>query len=240
MDILVLGAGFAGLWSAIGAVRRLAELGVARGSVRVTVVSAQPFHDIRVRNYEADLSACRIPLSEILDPVGVQHLTGEVRTIDTAAQTVAVGGQDGETHLTYDRLVVALGSQLARPDIPGLRQYAFDIDTRAGADRLNAHLAALPQAAQTPGAATAIVVGAGLTGIEAACEMPGKLATAFTGHPTGPEPRVLLIDHNELVGSHMGESARPDREGSGQPRYRCGHRGSRRRGRCARRHPGFG
>ena len=59
--IVVLGSGFAGLWSAIGAARRLAELGVGPDTVRVTVISSQPFHDIRVRNYEQDISACRIP-----------------------------------------------------------------------------------------------------------------------------------------------------------------------------------
>ncbi|SEC93629.1 NADH dehydrogenase [Rhodococcus koreensis] len=68
--VLVLGSGFAGLWAALGAARRLDELGAA-GTVDVTVISATSFHDIRVRNYEADQSACRIPLSDLLDPVGI-------------------------------------------------------------------------------------------------------------------------------------------------------------------------
>ena len=58
--------------------RRLDELGVPEGAVDVTVVSSQPFHDIRVRNYEADLSACRIPLRDLLDPAGVGHIAAEV------------------------------------------------------------------------------------------------------------------------------------------------------------------
>ena len=68
--VVVIGSGFAGLWSALGAARRLDELAIPAGAVDVTVLSGQPFHDIRVRNYEADLSACRIPLSDLLDPVG--------------------------------------------------------------------------------------------------------------------------------------------------------------------------
>jgi NADH dehydrogenase len=47
--VLVLGSGFAGLWAALGAARRLDELDAA-DTVDVTVISAQPFHDIRVRN----------------------------------------------------------------------------------------------------------------------------------------------------------------------------------------------
>ena len=60
-EIVVLGSGFAGLWAALGAARRLDELGVADGDVNVTVLSSQPYHDIRVRNYEADLT--RVPHS---------------------------------------------------------------------------------------------------------------------------------------------------------------------------------
>jgi NADH dehydrogenase len=66
--VLVLGSGFAGLWAALGAARRLDELGAADGAVDISVVSSQPFHDIRVRNYEADLTPCRIPLQKLLDP----------------------------------------------------------------------------------------------------------------------------------------------------------------------------
>src|SRR5882724_1606643 len=87
--VLVLGSGFAGLWAALGAARRLDELGVAKGAVDVTVVSSQPFHDIRVRNYEADLSACRIPLQELLDPAGIDQITADVTGIDASAATVS-------------------------------------------------------------------------------------------------------------------------------------------------------
>ncbi|MGA8328609.1 MAG: FAD-dependent oxidoreductase, partial [Mycobacterium sp.] len=54
----------------------------------------------------------------------------------------------------------------------------------------------------------AVVVGAGLTGIEVACELPGRLVGLFSGRD-GCTPRVLLIDHNPFVGSDMGDAARP-------------------------------
>src|ERR1700709_1336108 len=106
--VLVLGSGFAGLWAALGAARRLDELGVPQGAVDVTVISSQPFHDIRVRNYEAALRPCRIPLQEFLDPVGVGHITVDVTRIDARAATVSTA--DGATH-GYDRVVLALGSR---------------------------------------------------------------------------------------------------------------------------------
>lgn len=110
--VLVLGSGFAGLWAALGAARRLDELG-RPDAVEIAVISSQPFHDIRVRNYEADLSACRIPLRDLLDPVGVGHITADVTGIDASAATVTTA--DGETH-GYDRLVLAVGSKVAKPD----------------------------------------------------------------------------------------------------------------------------
>ena len=90
--VIVVGAGFAGLWAALGAARRLDELAVPAGTVDITVFSAKPFHDVRVRNYEADLSACRIPLADLLDPVGVAHVATEVTAIDAGARTVTTSG----------------------------------------------------------------------------------------------------------------------------------------------------
>lgn len=205
-DVIIIGSGFAGLWAALGAARRLDELGIPAGHVSITVLSAQPFHDIRVRNYEADLSACRIPLGDVLNPAGIAYVTAEVTAIDTGARTVSanVGGQS-QTY-GYDRLVLAAGSRVARPDIPGLTEFGFDVDTYDGAMKLDAHLTLLAEGPVTPAAATVVVVGAGLTGIETACELPGRLTALFGTDVTS---RVVLVDHNPNVGSDMGASARP-------------------------------
>jgi NADH dehydrogenase len=200
---LVLGSGFAGLWAALAAARRLDELGVTPGTVDVTMVSSTPYHDIRVRNYETDLSPSRIPLSDLLDPVGIKHITGKVTAIDALARIVesTTGTQ------RYDRLVLALGSQVVKPDIPGLREFGFDIDTHDAASKLHAHLRRLAEGPADPAAATVAVVGAGLTGIEEATALPAMLAETFAAHTV--TPRVILIDHKPVVGSDMGLSARP-------------------------------
>jgi NADH:ubiquinone reductase (H+-translocating) len=210
--ILVLGAGFAGLWSAIGAARRLDELGIGPERVEVLVVNRTAWHSIRVRNYEANLDEARVRLSDVLDPIGVKHVEGEVIDIDVPGRTVACSIQGNSCALSYDRLVFALGSRLVRPPIPGLDTHAFDIDTYEDAARLNAHIAALPSRQPFPGQYTAVVVGGGLTGIEAATEMVGKLRAAITHAPVpGPaaHPRVILADRQPWIGSDMGESARP-------------------------------
>ncbi|KRE33073.1 NADH dehydrogenase [Mycobacterium sp. Soil538] len=198
-EILVLGVGFAGLWAALGAARRTDELGAT--DVGITVVSSQPFHDIRVRNYEADLTECRISLSQLLPPAGVDHVTADVLAIDTAARTVITSAGAR----TYDRLVVALGSRVQKPALANLDAVGFDVDTYDGALRLQRHLDDLASADPRPEASTVVVVGAGLTGIETACELPARLAALFPG----AERRVVLVDRNAHVGSDMGASARP-------------------------------
>jgi NADH dehydrogenase len=207
--ILVLGSGFAGLWSALGAARNLDQLGYGPDEVAVTLVNRDGFHNIRVRNYEADLTAARVPLEGVLEPVDVRRVEGEVTGIDLAGQAVAVTSASRPLTLPYDRLVFALGSQLIRPDVAGLAEYAFDVDTYGGAARLNAHLQALPRRPEAPGRFTVVVVGAGLTGIEVATAMPEKLRAVLARANLNRPFRVILADRNPQVGSDMGESARP-------------------------------
>lgn len=208
-QIVVLGGGFAGLWSAVGAARKLDELGIGSDQVQVTLVNRDAFHGIRVRNYESDLSRIRVPLDDVLEPVGVQRMEGNVTAIDLQHQVVTVQQHADPKFVPYDRLVFAVGSQVVRPPIPGLAEFGFDIDTYGGAHRLERHLKSLPSNASCLGRWTMVVVGAGLTGIELACEMPQRLRAIQSEHRMTEDPRVILVDRNRLVGSDMGDSARP-------------------------------
>src|SRR6516225_6927516 len=123
--ILVLGGGFAGLWAAVGAARKLDEIDTPAGEVDILVVDRNPYHNIRVRNYEVDLSEAAIPLAELLDPIGVKHVIGEVEAIDVAGQRVTAKTRHGQEAFAYDRLVLTLGSELVRPPIPGLAEHGF-------------------------------------------------------------------------------------------------------------------
>ena len=176
--IVILGGGFAGLWSALGAARapRRRRASAPTGS-RSYLINVTAWHSIRVRNYEANLGGhASRPLDSVLGPVGVHRIEGEVSGIDVARRNVAYQGDNQpQRTLTYDRLVFALGSRLARPPITGLDRHAFDVDTHAAAQRLNAHITGLAHREPSPGHFTVLVVGGGLTGIEAAAEMPGKL-----------------------------------------------------------------
>ena len=203
--ILVLGAGFAGLWAAIGAARKRDEICARAAEVEILVVDRNPYHNIRVRNYEVDLSEAAIPLAGLLDPIGVKHVLGEVEAIDVAGLQVTVKTGKAQEMFAYDRLVLTLGSELVRPPIPGLAAHSFDVDTYASALRLDAHLAALARQPTSDARSTVVIVGAGFTGIEVATEMPAKLDRAgVTGHR-----RIVLVDPSAVVGATIGQNARP-------------------------------
>lgn len=203
--ILVLGAGFAGLWAALGAARKRDEIGARAADTEILVVDRNAYHNIRVRNYEVDLGDVALPLNELLDPVGVGHRIGEVAAIDPAKREVTIKTDSGADTLSYDRLVLTTGSELVRPAISGLAAHGFDVDTYEAAMRLDAHLAALGKQPPSQARATVAVVGAGFTGIEVAAEMPAKLAHAGIAG----DHRVILIDPNPVVGATFGAHGRP-------------------------------
>jgi NADH:ubiquinone reductase (H+-translocating) len=205
-QILILGGGFAGLWSAAGAARLLDQRGIAPDRIRVTLVNRDDWHSIRVRNYERDLADVRVPLAKVLEPIGVDRVIGTVTGIDVAARQVVCEAAGVRQVLAYDRLVLALGSTLLRPPIPGLLEHGFDIDTYSAAERLQAHVADLATRPPTTGRYTAIVVGGGLTGIECATEIIATLRAA-SAKAGGEAARVVLVDHAVRVGSGMGDGA---------------------------------
>jgi NADH dehydrogenase len=143
-----------------------------------------------------------VALDEVLEPIGVERVAGEVVGIGFDSRQVTYSVDNVHRSISYDRLVFALGSRLVRPDIPGLGEFAFDVDTYDGAARLNTHILGLSAQPRSPGQYTALVVGAGLTGIEAATEMLGRLRSAGA-----VAPRVILADHQPRVGSDMGDGA---------------------------------
>ena len=65
------------------------------GDIEILVIDRNPYHNIRVRNYEVDTSEAVIPLGELLDPVGVDHRLAEVQGIDPVKQQVSVATNGG-------------------------------------------------------------------------------------------------------------------------------------------------
>uniref|UniRef100_A0AAU2VTC2 FAD-dependent oxidoreductase n=1 Tax=Streptomyces sp. NBC_00008 TaxID=2903610 RepID=A0AAU2VTC2_9ACTN len=161
--IIVLGAGYAGATAAGRLARRL-----RREDVAITLVNAEPDFVERVRMHQlATGQELRSrPFSEMFAGTGVEPKLAEVTGIDVDRRTVAVQDAAGaREELAYDTLVYALGSGWDPLGVPGTAEHAHELAGRPGALRLRERLARLE-----PGRPV-VVVGGGLTGLEAATEI---------------------------------------------------------------------
>ncbi|AGB84061.1 NADH dehydrogenase, FAD-containing subunit [Serratia sp. FGI94] len=205
--ILVIGAGFAGMWSALGAMRLLEQEG--RTDVEVALVAPEPFLHVRPRLYEEHPEGLKAPLQALFHTAGVRFIPGLVKNIDVARHEVSIAptGDAGDHYsLGYDRLVLAAGSRLFCPPIPGLQEHAFNVDQIADAARLEAHIKSLANKPAGSARDTVVVAGAGFTGLEIAAELPARLRETL-GQDS--DAQVILVDRNGAVGAGLGEGPRP-------------------------------
>ncbi|KAB0662631.1 NAD(P)/FAD-dependent oxidoreductase [Burkholderia diffusa] len=205
--ILIVGAGFAGVWGALGAARVLDGAGVTSGDVEITLISPKPELQIRPRLYESEPQRMAAPLLPLLDAVGVKFLEGSVEEISVREKTVSVACANGQRRLlAYDRLLLTSGSRLSKPPVPGLAEHAFSVDRIEDAVALDDHFAALAKLPESPARNTVAVVGCGFTGIEVATELPKRLREWFGPQTKG---RVVVIGAQDDIGPDLGPNPRP-------------------------------
>ncbi|WP_432668300.1 NAD(P)/FAD-dependent oxidoreductase [Pseudomonas umsongensis] len=198
--ILVIGAGFGGMWSALSATRLFDIHG--HNDVDVTVLAPQAELRVRPRFYEPNAHQLAAPIGELFDAVGVKFIKGAAETIDVEQKRVGYIDAQGEKQVCiYDKLVLATGSRLALPDTPGVAEYAFDVDQIEQAIRLEAHLKSLVNQPQSQARNTVVVAGGGFTGIETATEMPTRLRDILG---EGADINVIIVDRGDKVGGSMG------------------------------------
>jgi NADH dehydrogenase len=201
-EIAIVGGGFAGVWAAMGAARRL-QREQAHDRVRITLVGPDDALVIRPRLYEADLGGVLVPLDGVLAPVGVEHRRASVEGIDVDARrlTLVGGGSPGE--LDYDQLVICAGSKVRLPDGA---EGVHSADSYGQSVALHQALAEMGEHPEGPFSAT--VVGAGFTGIELAAELSDMLRAAAGAAGPPAEVSVHLVDQAATVAPEFGPRAR--------------------------------
>ncbi len=180
-DVVVLGAGYAGLSCALRLRQRAPQLAI-------TVVDASPVFVERIRLHQraAGQPIPQLPLAALLEGTGVAFVHARATALDAAARRVDTDAGS----LGYDRLVLATGSSSAY-HVPGAREHALGIADLASAEAFAAGFAALREGDRV------CVVGGGLTSLELVTELAA----------TRPELGFTLVCAGALAQGWLAASA---------------------------------
>ncbi len=206
MRILILGAGFGGLATALKLDEQLKDA----DDVSILVVDRN--NDLlftpllwTVANGRANVDDVVVPIRAFQRGRRFHVLHAEVERIDLERREV----QTSAGPRPYDILVIALGSHTAVADLPGLREHAFPFHTPADALQLRNHLIdAIESAHQAETEQerqewlTFVVGGAGDTGIELAAIINDYIKTGlFAEYPwlADAHTRVIIVGRGERV-----------------------------------------
>lgn len=207
MRLVIIGAGFAGMYAALSSARLRDIRGVSFKELEIVLVAPEPTLVVRPRLYEPNPKALTAPLQDVLKAIDVVYMQGRAHAIDPRSRVVEIiTGKGANNSLSYDRLVVATGSRLFRPNIPGLSEHAFSVDQLDDAIALDRHLHDLADRPAMNGRDTVVVAGGGFTGIETATEMPARLRNILG---KDSKPRVVIVERKSAVAHDMGAGPRP-------------------------------
>lgn len=174
--VVVIGGGYAGALAA-NHVRMRDDSGCP---VDVTLVNPRPkfVERIRLHQHAAGNYDATVGYDTLLGD-GVRLVVDTATRIDAAARTVELAS--GDT-LDYDYLIYAVGSTGTVPaSVPGAAEFAYPLAEFEQAERLAARLQDVPPSAPL------VVIGAGLTGIEAASEFAeAGRNVVLVGNKLGP------------------------------------------------------
>jgi NADH dehydrogenase len=193
--IVILGAGYGGLLTAVTARKYL-----NRADAKITVVNKYPTHQIitelhRLAGGTIGEKAISMPLEKLFKGKDIDLIISEVTSFSVDNKEVKLA--DGST-LTYDALVVGLGSTTAYFGIPGLEENSMTLKSVAEANKIYNHIEDRIRAyAETKNEADATILigGGGLTGVELVGEIVDHMPKVAKGYGVDPkELKIMLVE----------------------------------------------
>ncbi|MEK4998173.1 MULTISPECIES: NAD(P)/FAD-dependent oxidoreductase [Paenibacillus] len=193
--IVILGAGYGGLLSAL-TVRKYLK----KDEAKITVVNQYPTHQIitelhRLAAGNVAEGAVAMPLTKLFAGKDIDLKIAKVNSFSVENKQIVLS--DGVT-LTYDALVVGLGSTTAYFGIPGLEQYSMVLKSAADANKIHQHIEdRIREYAKSKNEADAniLIGGGGLTGVELVGEIADVLPTLTKKYGVDPkEIKLMLVE----------------------------------------------
>lgn len=198
LNVLILGGGFGGVYTAI----HLSRLLRGRKNIRITLVSRDNYFLMTPLLFEAGSGI--LEPRHVVNPIRpllrglAQFVEGEIEHIDFERRIVTARHAAGYEpfELPYDHLIIALGGVTNRAIIPG-SQHAMSFKTLADAIFVRNHIIDLfeqadiePDPQRRRMLLTIVVVGAGLVGVELVGELTEFTRTLRRSYPRVQEDEI--------------------------------------------------
>ena len=213
--ILILGGGFGGLYTALELEKQVGD----DPNIEITLVNRENFFLFTPMLHE--VAASDLDITTIVNPIRkllkrTNFFDGEVTSIDLNDKRVTVSHGIDASHaheLSYDHLVLALGSVTNFYGIPGLEERALTMKSLGDAvylrNRLIEHLEEADFECSTippEQLLTFVVAGGGFAGVETIAAVNDFLRDAlqFYPHLTEAMLRIVLVEHGSMILPELG------------------------------------
>jgi NADH:ubiquinone reductase (H+-translocating) len=212
--VLILGSGFGGLYTALHLEKKLRR----EAAVEITLVNRENFFLFTPMLHE--VAAGDLDLTHIVNPVRkllrrTHFFNGNIRSIDLKERRVVVAhADDNHDHkLSYDYLVLALGSVTNFYNLPGLAENALTMKSLSDAIRLRGRLIKNLEEADFECSSedrsrllTVVVAGGGFAGVETIASVNDFVREAIEFYPklTEKELRIVLIEAADVILPELG------------------------------------
>ena len=197
--IVILGAGYAGLTTAVG---------LKDANARVTLVNRHNYHHLTTMLHQPaagsrDYQDLHVHIPKVLPP-SIDFLRGRIDTINLDTSSVTIYRRPERIELPFDTLVIALGWEPRFYDIPGLKENALSLnslnDSRLACDRIEESLLALDDNPDETWRSTIVIGGGGLTGVELAGELIDSRKTLTSALDLSPRDiRLKLVEAGPTI-----------------------------------------
>ncbi|MGB8956005.1 MAG: NAD(P)/FAD-dependent oxidoreductase [Tumebacillaceae bacterium] len=190
--VVILGAGYAGVVCAL----ELNKLATAQDA-EIILVNKHEYHQLITQLHEPAVGAKQekditISIPSIIGAKKIRFVKDAVVSIDKEAKEVTLTGQK----LSYDYLVVALGSESEFFGIPGLKEYSFTMKSVEESNKIREHIEqcfANYAKEKRDSLLTFVVGGAGFSGIELVGELADMIPNWVAKYNV-PREKVQLLN----------------------------------------------